>query len=450
MKTAKTEVRELIGCFECDTGTMRPIVEDYTIELPSLGKVTIPKVPMLECDCCGDTVIDGDGNAYIDEYIDKATNALRPEELHHFLVKYDLTQKEAAQITGYGEKNISRWLSGRARATTSVSNFFRTLIAEPAAFQRLRDKNWSEAVPKSNFVERMPDVAEKEVLSCIDYKKLVELDLTKKTGKQSERRSEVCRLFQCENLVEFGKLAEEACGLIAARKDTGQQSNRISSGTWIKLGEKVARNILVAPYDRDKLEAVVEELREYTRHDPDVVIKPVQEILARAGVALVFVPIMKHSAIRGCTRLLNPTKAIIIHSLKGRTVSQFWLVLFHEIAHLLLHINSPEDVFEEYIDQKSDPREMDADQWARDTLVYSDKLTEFAVRHPKPKMWELEHFAQEIKVHPAIAAEVFNLRANTKPEPISYGFLRKRGLYPSISAAQASKLWQVTADRIIL
>jgi len=71
---------------------------------------------------------------------------------------------------------------------------------------------------------------------------------------------------------------------------------------------------------------------------------------------------MKHSAFRGCTQLLTPNKAVIIHSLKYRTVSQFWLILFHEIAHLVLHITNPGDVFEDYDDQATDPRETAADE----------------------------------------------------------------------------------------
>jgi HTH-type transcriptional regulator/antitoxin HigA len=447
MKTPKTEVREPIGCFECDAGMMHPIVEDYTIELKSLGKVAIPKVPMQRCDCCGDTLIDGDGSAYIDDYVDKATNALRPEELNHFLEKYSLTQKEAAQITGYGEKNISRWLSGRARATTSVSNFFRTLIAEPSAFERLKAKDWSEVTPTGTFIERMPDAEEKQVLQCIDYKKLVELGLVAEVTRQAEKRTEVCRRFCCENLIDFKEYTESASEGIAALKDTQQKSNLISSGTWIRLGEMAAQHIEVAHYDREKLRLVIHELREYTQHAPEAVIEHVQASLCKVGVALVFVPIMKESALRGCTRLLDPSKALIIHGLKYRNISQFWLVLFHEIAHLLLHIETPEDFFAEYEYSSDDPREAEADEWARNTLVYQNELTEFATRHPKPALRELAQFSSKIKVHPAIIAEVFNRRAGK--DVLAYSYLAKNELFPLFTAEQVKKLWQVTADRII-
>lgn len=448
MKPTKTEVREPMSCFECDAGQMRPIFEDYMIELKSLGTVTIPQVPMQQCDCCGDTLIDGDGSAYIDDYVDRATNALRPAELQHFLEKYNLTQKEAAQITGYGEKNISRWLSGRARATASVSNFFRTLIAEPSAFERLKAKNWSVMPVKKPFVKRMPDAAEKEVLRCLDFPKLAKMGLVSDAKKLTEKRTDICKLFGHDDLIEFSEFVESASEGMAAFKDTKQESTAISSGVWIRIGEMAAKHVEVAPYDRDKLRAVIPELRECTQHAPEVVIKRVQSTLAKAGVALVFVPIMKYTALRGCTRLLDPSKALIIHSVKYKTVSQFWRVLFHEIAHLILHIETPSDIFAEYSDAADDEREIQADEWATNTLVYQNELTEFATRHRKPDLLQLVDFSKKIKVHPAIAADVFNQRAGAKV--IDYGYLTSQGLYPRFTDDQLTQLWKVTADRIIL
>jgi HTH-type transcriptional regulator/antitoxin HigA len=308
-------------------------------------------------------------------------------------------------------------------------------------------KNFGEAPPQSFPCEiRQPDAEEKEILSQLDYPKLSKLHVVKAARSPKDKRTELCNFFQVSNLIDLQSQMNDTCDSIAAFKDTKQTSNSISGGAWVTIGTMAAKKMAVAPYHRDKLEDTIERLREYTQHEPEDVIEEVQTILADAGVALVFIPIMKHSALRGCTRLLSPTKAMIIHSLKYRTLSQFWLILFHEIAHLLLHINTPDDVFAEYADQTDDPKELAADEWARDTLVYSDKLVEFISRHPKPKIWEIKHFSSEIKVHASIIAEVFNRKKGN--DVISYAYLRKENLFPSISDAQAENLWQKTAKFI--
>jgi DNA-binding transcriptional regulator YiaG len=443
MKSAKKlKARpESIPCFECDKGTLQPVLLDHATTHPRLGNLTIPAVPMLRCDCCGATVIGEEGNTYIDAFLDKALNVISPKEIQAFLDKYKLTQKRAAEITGYGEKNISRWLSGHSRPSESVSNFLRVLLAERSAFERLLMKNFPETA-KSVFPaeERQPDEDEKEIMKQIDYKCLVRIGAVAAGSSPLVRRTELCRLLKVPDLTSFRDAAADKHLALAAFKDTRQQSNHVSGAIWIELGLRAAEKVEVQPYDRGKLQKAVAQLRELTQSPLTAIIPEVRRILAEAGVALVFTPCMKQSAFRGCTQLLTPTKALIIHSLKFRTVSQFWLILFHEIAHLVLHITNPGDVFEDYDDQTTDPKEMAADQWAMDTLVFSDVLIAFQARHEKPDPWQIQQFAQEVKVHPAIAAEVFNKKAGR--EVIKYSYLKMKGLFPHISESEAEELWR--------
>ena len=160
MKTKATTNPKPMPCFECDSGTLKPVRQDYTTSHPKLGELTIPKVAMLRCDHCDDTLIGHEGNAQIDAYLSEALNSITPGEVQQFLDKYNLTQKEAAQITGYGEKNISRWASGHARPSQSVSNILRLLLSDEEAFERLRRKDFSPHLKVSYpDEERQPDPA---------------------------------------------------------------------------------------------------------------------------------------------------------------------------------------------------------------------------------------------------------------------------------------------------
>ena len=145
MKTTKSKINpaQSIPCFECEAGTLVLTLCDHKAELTGGKVLIIPDVPMLACDQCGDKVTGEEGNAYINAFLDNALNAISSEEVQHFLAKYGLTQKEAAQVTGYGEKNISRGASGRARPSESVSNILRLLLSDEEAFERLRRKDFS-------------------------------------------------------------------------------------------------------------------------------------------------------------------------------------------------------------------------------------------------------------------------------------------------------------------
>lgn len=441
MKTTKPKNEEAgsIPCFDCDAGILRPEFRDYTTRLKDGKEIAVPDVPFLVCDQCGSEVIGDEGNTRIESFLDHALNSISPEEVQQFLSKYNLTQREASQITGYGEKNISRWASGRARPSESVSNILRLLLADSEAFERLRQKNFSPTAKVSYPAEiRQPDKEERATLKLVDYPKLLGLGLVKKTQSPREKRTEICQLTQSSDLRNFEKNMEERFLTLAAFKDTDQQFSPISAGLWSYIGESQAAKIKTAPYDRDKLRAAIADLRELTQHPLENIADQVRTILAEAGVALVFVPIMKNAALRGCTRLLTPSKALIIHGLKYRSLSQFWLILFHEIAHLLLHIKSPDDVFTDYEEQSSDKRETEADEWTYDTLASLDRELEFIANHPKPTHWQLKSYAQEIKIHPAIAAEIINKRFGK--DLLAYSYLKQKGLFPQLSEEQVAKL----------
>lgn len=440
-------------CFECAEGTMHLVYEDFKTETSNLGTVTVPEVPMHRCDHCEACVVGDEGGEVIDAYLDKISEAITPKEIQAFLDKYKITQKQAAEITGYGEKNISRWLRGHMRPSKSVSNHLRTLLASTEAFEILRNRSWNhQGAPQLVIEERQPDEEEKKILSFVDYKVMSEMGLVAKSQSPKKKRSELCRLFNKPTLQEVQAETQSSWEKMAAYQDTNQESNRVSAGIWCWIGEQAAASIRVEPYDRDKLDAAVDTLREYSKH-PEIiqVIPDVKEVLRQAGVALVFVPIMKQSALRGCTTLLTPAKAVIVHGLKYRNHAQFWRVLFHEIAHLMLHLNESGETIADYENQRDDRREQEADQWADDKLVASDELTRFYVRHPRPQCWELQTFAQSIKTHPAIVAEIYNKRAEREGrDPIPYSLLREKGLHPTIPVDHVKRLGKESAGRVVL
>jgi len=404
---------------------------------------------MLCCDQCGDTVIGDEGNEKIENQLRKITNALTPKEWQTFLDRYELTQQQASIITGLGEKNISRWLRGKARASESISNYIRLLLASPEAFETLKQRRFNNEEPATSFVERQPNVAEKVVLKEVDYPKLVKIGIVASSRSPLTQRTELCQLTSHDNLIEFADGMKAHCLKQAAFKDTQQHFSPISGGLWIKLGEMAAHRMSVAPYNREKLSDVADDLRQFTLKEPQEVFNDVRERLASAGVALVVVPIFKRSAYRGCTRLLSPTKAMIIHGLKFKNIAEFWKVLFHEIAHLILHIETPDDVFAEYENRSNDRKEQEADEWADKSLIYSEDLLSFIVRHcsRRATLYDLHLFAADQKVHPAIAAEAVNRKAKTEIFP--YAHLSKQGLFPLLSPEQAEAMWEISRVKIM-
>jgi HTH-type transcriptional regulator / antitoxin HigA len=102
--------------------------------------------------------------------------------------------------------------------------------------------------------------------------------------------------------------------------------------------------------------------------------------LPLALVAFVIAPELKGVRLSGAARWLSADKALIQLSLRRKTDDQFWFSLFHEARHLLRRkrVDFIDDETRESDERNED--ELDADRFARDTLIKPDDYVAFLAR----------------------------------------------------------------------
>jgi Zn-dependent peptidase ImmA (M78 family) len=135
----------------------------------------------------------------------------------------------------------------------------------------------------------------------------------------------------------------------------------------------------------------------------------VQNICAAAGVAVVWVPALRNTGISGCARWINDKRALIGLTLRYKTDDQMWFTLFHEVAHLVLHRqkrsfvldNAQTDLADRVVDPEMQQLEMEANQFAADTLIPPDLLGDFVRRHSFTNE-SIHTFAETLGVGPGI------------------------------------------------
>src|SRR5581483_6573635 len=103
--------------------------------------------------------------------------------------------------------------------------------------------------------------------------------------------------------------------------------------------ELVAQGIDLSDFVEDNLRSLLPELRKLTRLRADSIMDTLQEMCARAGVAVGLVPEIHNTGISGCARWLSERRALVALTLRYKTDDQFWFTVFHELGHILLHRN---------------------------------------------------------------------------------------------------------------
>ena len=135
-----------------------------------------------------------------------------------------------------------------------------------------------------------------------------------------------------------------------------------------------------------------------------------RDFLARHGVGFEYVPHLPRTHLDGAALRLPDERPVVGMTLRYDRIDNFWFTLFHELAHIGLHLDdsSGETGFVDDhnlrgIESNGDTKERDADQRAQDALIPAEVWGEGKVlEHPTP-MAVLD-VAWEAGVHPAIIA----------------------------------------------
>lgn len=198
-------------------------------------------------------------------------------------------------------------------------------------------------------------------------------------GGQDQRSclGELKRFFAVDTTDEWSARYAQVSSLVAFRTSASFESDTYSVVAWLRWAEMQARNIDCADWNRERLLALVPEIRKLTRRkDPQKFLPELTSLCAQAGVAVVIAPTPKGCRASGATRLISKTRAMIVLSFRYKSDDHFWFTLFHEIGHLVLH-----NAFDTFLEDGSDvtsSEEVEANEFSRRILIPKEYEEEVA------------------------------------------------------------------------
>lgn len=126
-------------CPECFEGTLKHGVKKTAFEYR--GKALEYEQTGAWCDHCGEGIMTGEEAAATEPQLDEfMTSVDRDEaaELVRIRKKLNLTQREAARLTGGGHNAFSRYERGEAKPLPAVINLFRLLDRHPELLKEIK------------------------------------------------------------------------------------------------------------------------------------------------------------------------------------------------------------------------------------------------------------------------------------------------------------------------
>jgi HTH-type transcriptional regulator/antitoxin HigA len=130
-----------------------------------------------------------------------------------------------------------------------------------------------------------------------------------------------------------------------------------------------------------------------------------REFLNKSGVHLVFEPHLPKTHLDGAALKLPNGDPVVALTLRYDRLDYFWFTLFHELAHIALHLDTDHlDLFLDDLAEKgSDKLEKQADRFASEALIPAKEWIAAGLTVESPES-QIVAFAERLRISPAIPA----------------------------------------------
>lgn len=209
---------------------------------------------------------------------------------------------------------------------------------------------------------------------------------------------------QIEELLAFFGVAEPsgyekmyAESLQSFRRAQHLNIDAQATAVWLRLAERKAEALDLAPYVKNDFGALLTELPTLTLEPLAKAFQLLQQRCSEVGVAVVYTPSLTGTRASAAVRWLGPERPVIVLTGRGRYEDSVWFSFFHESGHVLHHPKR-KSVIEFEGDDDGDGAETLANNFAKKTLL-SGRVKELSTLTTAA---EVKVLAEDLGIHPGI------------------------------------------------
>jgi HTH-type transcriptional regulator / antitoxin HigA len=317
------------------------------------------------------------------------------ETLEEILEMRGMSQAELAERTGRPKKTINEIVQGKAAITAETAIQLERVLGVEAGFWNNREAQYREFLARRRETDSLAKMT--TWLQDFPYAAMARLHWVPETRSPIEKCANLLSFFAVATPDSWQDVWSREC---ASFHRSNVFASKLGATTaWLRRGEIEARSVECPDYDSTSFRNVLRELRGRTRELEGDFRKELVRRLATAGVVIVFVPEVPGTHAWGVTRWLSNTRPMMQLSLRYRHDDHFWFTVFHEAAHILLH--GKREIFVESDASEDDPKEQEANEFARNWLIPPAQYESF-LRRPARSSMAIRRFAHDLGIAPGI------------------------------------------------
>lgn len=318
------------------------------------------------------------------------------------LEELEMTQEDFAKRLGVSGKTVSLLLNGQTSLSNDLAMRLSSMLGISVDTVLNLQKSYDEKIIEIDKAKELD--AQIDVFNQIDYSYFTGRRILPIVKTIEEKIQNLCSFLKVSNL----QLLKRRDLLASFRTTVSSVTDKqiINANVWLQTAINQGLAVPVAEFNGKKLETFIPEIRSMTLQEPDVFLPRLQDIFSSCGVAFVLLPVLKNCGINGVVKWYDNRVILAIND-RFKCADTFWFSLFHEIKHVFQKKKTKTIVrTEKSLDGIMDFEksfELEADQYARDTLIPPDLYNRFfRYKNGYISKEEVKSFAKQIGIHPGI------------------------------------------------
>lgn len=303
------------------------------------------------------------------EYLDpaKLPVVFHPgETLDEKLQEMSMSLKEFATRVSKPEKTIIAVIKGKSAITPDMAIAFELVTRIPANMWLSQQRRYDEYVARKKREKIMQEGilwAKKFPLEEIQKNGWL-ANYTSLGGQPKDIVETLCLFFGVSSPKGWEEYYLNQRLRVAFRITLAESCDPYALSAWLRQGEIQANEIqLTNKYTSKGLKGIIGDISDIRKkYDKDYK-EIVSELLATAGVKLVFTEVLSSAPVKGSSRYIGGVPCIQLAK-SFDTNEEFWHTLFHEIGHIILH--GRKNIFIENVEycDKNPEMEREANEFA--------------------------------------------------------------------------------------
>ncbi|SHG67226.1 HTH-type transcriptional regulator / antitoxin HigA [Flavobacterium micromati] len=320
----------------------------------------------------------------------------------------DCSQIDFANLIGLKRSQLNEIIKGKRNINADLALLLEKALGIDADF-------WLEAQKNYDLDKARIEEKNKMRLEAIEIwtviKSFIPIAFFKKvkiiSGDPCIDIDTIKGIYKVESLDELAIMSMQS-NFARFKKSTKLKTDVIHIMGWVKLVQHTALKIHVVPFNHEKKEELIAQLRAIFVKNENL-LESIQNCLFEHGIKLIYQEKGEKTPVDGVSFWSNRNPAIGM-TLRHKRVDNFAFTLFHELGHIYEHLinnNKAEfidlDIKTEADDYKNSLEEIEANHFAQNNLIPHADWIHFKKENPFLNVDEaIILFAKQVKIHPSI------------------------------------------------